>query len=159
MSDNKNYEDFYDKYLHHHQLEHEKNQKRIRIGLKVNIFVPLVFLIISFITDGSKLIFLILWIVSLFGISGYLVFIEFTDYKAQERLNEYGKIQAQPESLIGDIAAEAEALVLDKVNTIDDKLEEEQKRIEEEIRERLDTLKKLKDKKNQTKEEDTKEEE
>ena len=147
MSD-KNYEEIYGMFIDHQEAEHEKNQKRIKVGLKVNIFLPLVFLIISFITQGSKLIFLILWIVSLFGISGYLVYVEYSDHKAQERLKEFGVTEMEePESLIGELATDAEAAVVEKVNNIDDKIEEEQRKIEAEIKERLDTLKKLKERK------------
>ncbi len=67
--ENKKYEEFYKRYLYEMRATHEKNQKKIAVGLKVNIFLPLVFMLISFLTKGSKLIFLILWIVSVFGIA------------------------------------------------------------------------------------------
>ena len=68
--ENKNeikYEELYDRFMDYQTKVHEANQKRIRLGLKVNIFFPLIFLTLCFLTNGSKLIFLILWIVSLFG--------------------------------------------------------------------------------------------
>lgn len=146
---NNNEEQMLDKILDYQQQLHEKNQKRIRVGLKVNIFLPLIFLIISFITDSSKLIFLILWIVSLFGISGYLVYVEYSDHKAMEKLHEFGFVEEnEPKHLIGGIVTEAEAAVVTKVNNFDDKVEEEQKKIEAEIKERLDALKQLKEKRN-----------
>ena len=75
------YEEMYKKFLNYETTSHEKNQKRIRVGIKVNIFLPLVFLIISFITSGSKLVFLVLWILSLFGIAFYLIYVEYNDFK------------------------------------------------------------------------------
>ncbi|MCR5097674.1 MAG: YhgE/Pip domain-containing protein [Lachnospiraceae bacterium] len=83
------YKKAYDSYREFQQQEHEKNKKRIEVGIKVNIFLPLVFLIVSFLTSGSKLIFLILWIVSLFGIAGYLMFVEYMDHQMQENLNRF----------------------------------------------------------------------
>lgn len=82
---------------------HEKNQKKITVGLKVNILLPLVFLIISFLTNGSKLIFLILWIVSLFGIAFYLLYVEYTDFKMQAKMKEFGLLdeESETEALIG----------------------------------------------------------
>ena len=38
--------------------------------------------------DSSKIIFLVLWIVSLFAIAVYLIGVEYVDYKLQEKMNE-----------------------------------------------------------------------
>ena len=69
-----------------------------------NILLPLVFLIISFLTKSSKLVFLVLWIVSLFGIAFYLLYVEFTDFKLQEKMKEFGIVDEEEEQkdLIGN---------------------------------------------------------
>jgi hypothetical protein len=90
MKQTRDLEKFYDKIRVYQNDLHRKNQKKIRVGLKINIFLPLVFLIISFITQSSKLVFLVLWIVSLFGIAFYLLYVEFTDVKLQQKMNEFG---------------------------------------------------------------------
>ncbi len=97
------HEEMIEQFIDYQKQLHEKNQKKIQVGMKVNIFLPLVFLIISFITNGSKLIFLILWIVSLFGIAFYLLYVEFTDFKMQGKMREFGLLDedAEAESLIG----------------------------------------------------------
>ncbi len=96
-------EEMYDKFIELQQQIHISNQKRIREGLKVNIILPLVFLIISFISNRSKLVFLVLWIVSLFGISFYLLYVEYTDFKIQESLKEFGLIDKdESQALIGN---------------------------------------------------------
>ena len=94
---------FYEKFLELQQQIHQKNQKKIRVGLKVNIILPLVFLIISFISNRSKLVFLVLWIVSLFGIAFYLLYVEYMDFKLQEPLMELGIMEkeAEAQALIG----------------------------------------------------------
>ena len=94
---------FYEKFLELQQQIHQKNQKKIRVGLKVNIILPLVFLIISFISNRSKLVFLVLWIVSLFGIAFYLLYVEYMDFKLQEQLMELGIMEkeAEAQALIG----------------------------------------------------------
>ena len=111
MIEDKHFKETYMLFLNYQQSLHEKNQKKIRIGLKVNILLPLVFLIVSFITSGSKLVFLILWIVSLFGISFYLLYIEFTDFKLQQKMREFGLIDedAAQEALIGSEVLEGMA--------------------------------------------------
>ncbi len=93
----------YEKFIELQQSQHLKNQKKIKVGLRVNILLPLVFLIISFITNRSKLVFLVLWIVSLFGISFYLLYVEYMDFKRQEELKELGIMEeeAEAQALIG----------------------------------------------------------
>ncbi|MCR5641578.1 MAG: YhgE/Pip domain-containing protein [Lachnospiraceae bacterium] len=100
------YEEFYKNYLLEQQQIHAANQKKIRVGLKVNIFLPLVFLVLSFLTHSSKLIFLILWIVSLFGIAFYLMYVEYTDHLMQKRLASMAESVAE-DALIGEALAEA----------------------------------------------------
>ena len=96
-----NYKKAYESYRDYQQKEHEKNKKRIEVGIKVNIFLPLIFLIVSFLTSGSKLIFLILWIVSLFGIAGYLMYVEYMDHMMQEKMNEFSGMEDDDE--IGEL--------------------------------------------------------
>ena len=45
---------------------------------------------LMFSMDSSKVVFLVLWIVSLFTISAYLIYVEYMDYTLQERLTELG---------------------------------------------------------------------
>ena len=94
----------YEKFLDLQQQVHEKNQRKIKVGLKVNILLPLVFLVISFITNRSKLVFLVLWIASLFGIAFYLLYVEYMDFKLQEQLQELGIMEKEAETqvLIGE---------------------------------------------------------
>ena len=47
----------------------------------------MIFLALMFITDSNKVIWLILWIVSLFAISSYLIVVEYGDYNLQHRIN------------------------------------------------------------------------
>ena len=100
MTEEKKYKERYEKFIAYEKENHEKNQRKIRNGLKVNILLPLVFLIISFATDSSKLIFLILWITSLFGIAFYLIYVEYTDFRMQELLGT----MEEEKSLIGEQA-------------------------------------------------------
>lgn len=89
MQDDKRAES-YEKIMQYQRGLHEKNQMRIKTGIKLVIIIPLIFLIVMFRLDSSKVIFLILWIVSLFGISAYLISVEYMDYQVQLKLNEWG---------------------------------------------------------------------
>lgn len=66
---------------------HAQNLKRIHIGLLCVLIIPMIFLALMFITDSNKVIWLILWIVSLFAISAYLIVVEYGDYNLQHRIN------------------------------------------------------------------------
>lgn len=50
------------------------------------LIIPLVFLFMMFISNSSKIFFLVLWIVSIFIISIYLITIEYIDYLVQQML-------------------------------------------------------------------------
>ena len=101
MNEYKKFQEMYEKLMDYESSLHEINQKRIKIGLRCIYIIPLIFLALLFITDSSKIIFLVLWIASLFGIAIYLIGVEYVDYKLQEKMNEIGgKNDIEPESLI-----------------------------------------------------------
>ena len=89
ISDDKRLREMYDKLVGYEKTIHEQNQRRIKIGLRCIYFIPLFFLVLLMIVpDSSKIIFLVLWIVSLFAIAVYLIGVEYVDYKLQEKLND-----------------------------------------------------------------------
>ena len=97
----KDYERMYDILAQYENEMHEKNQRRIRIGLRCIWLIPLVFLCLLFWTDSSKVVFLILWIASLFGIAVYLILVEYSDYKLQKKLGEIsGQKDKEVETLL-----------------------------------------------------------
>ena len=54
MEKKEDYEKLYDMLLGYEQEIHKKNQKRIRIGLRCLIIIPLIFLALLFWTESSK---------------------------------------------------------------------------------------------------------
>lgn len=154
------YKEIYEKFMTYQQSVHLKNQKRIQVGLKVNILLPLIFLILSFAISSGKLVFLILWIFSLFGIAGYLIFVEFSDYKMIKKMEEFG-VSGMKESmdakLIGESIQLAEDLVNERLDFADEKLEEGKHRIAREIEEKKEWLKDITMQKNKEQEEDSNE--
>ena len=72
MEKKEKYEQMYEMLVTYERKIHEKNQKRISIGLKCIIIIPLIFLFLLFWTESNKVVFLILWIVSLFLLAAYL---------------------------------------------------------------------------------------
>lgn len=101
FKDNGNLDDMYEKIAGYEARIHEENQKRIKVGIRCLWIVPMIFLVLMFLTDSSKLIFLVLWIVSLFAIAIYLIYVEYSDHKIQEQMNEIRGIEeSETESLI-----------------------------------------------------------
>ncbi|SFO51838.1 hypothetical protein SAMN05216351_11367 [Pseudobutyrivibrio sp. JW11] len=122
----------YEKFMDLQQQVHQRNQKKIKVGLKVNILLPLVFLVISFITDRSKLVFLVLWIVSLFGIAFYLLYVEYMDFELQEQLKELGIMEkeAEAQALIGEEVIQS----IDEINNAKNEMVKDIKDLKEEIK-------------------------
>ena len=104
LSDDKRLREMYDKLVGYEKTIHEQNQKRIKIGLRCIYIIPLFFLVLLMIVpDSSKIIFLVLWIVSLVAIAVYLIGVEYVDYKLQEKMNEISGCDAQSVSPVVQI--------------------------------------------------------
>ena len=96
LSDDKRLREMYDKLVGYEKTIHEQNQKRIKIGLRCIYIIPLFFLVLLMIVpDSSKIIFLVLWIVSLFAIAVYLIGVEYVDYKLQENMSVSPVVQIE----------------------------------------------------------------
>ena len=124
----KDYEKIYRQVKEYEAKMHEKNQRKIRMGFKVNIIIPLVFLFLCFIIPGTKFLFLMLWIISLFGIAFYLLYVEYTDYKALNKMKEFGVIDEDIDrNLMGDEIDQAILETKDdiesRINTLGKELE------------------------------------
>lgn len=122
MEGKNKYEEMYEKLVAYEQKMHESNQKKIRIGLKCIWIIPLIFLVLLFWTDSNKVVFLILWIASLFGIAVYLILVEYADYNLQEKLGELVNEEREPEALLGQELSEVSANLKNVIQKIDDTL-------------------------------------
>ncbi len=132
----------YEKFMELQQQVHVKNQKKIKVGLKVNILLPLVFLVISFISNRSKLVFLVLWIVSLFGIAFYLLYVEYMDFKLQEQLRELGIMEkeAEAQALIGNEVVQGMADINNARKEVEKDIKDFRKEIKKEIKSDIRTM-------------------
>ncbi len=82
---------------------HRQNQKNIQNGIKCIIFIPLLFLVLVFLTHSGRVIFLMLWIVSVFFISAYLIYIEYIDFQVQELVAAICRTEPlEKQALIGE---------------------------------------------------------
>ena len=143
MSKEPDYKDVLDKFVDYEQQVHKQNQKRIQVGIKVNIFLPMIFLILSFAISSGKLIFLIMWILSLFGIAFYLIYVEYTDYKMMERMKDYGVDVMENASLVvnSENIEAAEEIVNDRLDKVDERRAKIREKVRDEIDERIEEIK------------------
>lgn len=103
MSDEKKLKDLeksYEKMKEYSNMMHEQNRKRIKAGLICLAIIPLIFLCLMFKMGSSKVIYLVLWVVSLFVIAGYLIAVEYMDFTMQEKLGELGVDDEEIDTLI-----------------------------------------------------------
>ena len=119
---------------------HAANVKKLKAGIKCIFTVPACFLILLFLTGSSNIIFLVLWIASLFIIAAYLIHVEYSDYKVQEMVNSlqdsgsdidglididsiYTKVSA-PKKKLGDIITNVKTDIQTQITAVQDKVAE-----------------------------------
>lgn len=119
---------------------HAENVKKLKAGIKCIFTVPACFLILLFLTGSSKIIFLVLWIASLFIIAAYLIHVEYSDYKVQEMVNSlqdtednidglidinsiYTKVAA-PKKKLDDIITNVKTDIQTQITAVQDKVVE-----------------------------------
>ena len=97
--DEKKYSQLYQALLQEVLQFHNGNQRRIRKGMLSLLLVPLAFLVLLFLSDGSRVIFLLLWIVSMFGIAAYLIAVEYIDYEMHNKVKQITKKEVELDQL------------------------------------------------------------
>lgn len=97
--DEKKYSQLYQALLQEVLQFHSGNQRRIRKGMLSLLLMPLVFLVLLFLSEGSRVIFLLLWIVSMFGIAAYLIAVEYIDYEMQNKVKQITKKEVELDQL------------------------------------------------------------
>lgn len=116
MNTESQYEKMYNDLVAGLEKMHRKNVKRTSSALKSLLIVPTFFLIMLFLTQGSKTIFLVLWIASMFIIAGVLIVIEYQDYLLRQMFTQVDSDEPQYEQaenpLPDEEASKDEALVL-----------------------------------------------
>lgn len=111
---------------------HAENRRRIRAGIRCLIWIPMIFLGLLFLTESEKAIFLVLWVVSLFIISSYLIYIEYIDFQSQEKIRCISdQNQVQNEALIGADIEAFEDTVNELLHQIDAKKAEKRQKMQQ----------------------------
>ena len=99
---NENYGKLYNEMSEYAQHLHEKNKKRIRIGLIMLFVLPVALAFIRWITDSDKIAFLLIWVFAMFALAAYLISVEYMDSSIQKKLAEMTDREAEFDDLLSE---------------------------------------------------------
>lgn len=96
------YHQLYDRLLEEVAALHKANQQRIRTGMRALVIVTVGLLLLMFLAEGNRVFTLILWILSMFALSAYLIGMEYMDYELQKKLRD---ITQEEQETLGQLIA------------------------------------------------------
>ena len=82
------YEQLYEELRSRAVSVHQRNKNMIKYGSIGLIVLPVVLFIVRWLTDSDKMVFLLLWIFSLFALAAFLIGVEYLDSSIQKTLKE-----------------------------------------------------------------------
>lgn len=100
MQDEK-YSQLYERLVDQVTQQHKANQQRIRKGMWAFPCLTAAFLLLVMLTDGSRNIYLLLWIASVFALAAYLIAVEYADYEMQKKLADVTQLEQELGSVMG----------------------------------------------------------
>ncbi|MDO5338606.1 MAG: hypothetical protein Q4E78_00660 [Eubacteriales bacterium] len=89
---------------------HTKNQHKKKVCLRCMMIIPLVFMVLMFTMDTAKVVYLLLWVISLFIFCAYLIVIDYIDDKLARKLNDLN-IEIQEKQADASIADSIKAFL------------------------------------------------
>ena len=102
MTSEEKFHHLYDRLLEEVAALHRTNQHRIRVGMRALVVVTLGLMLLMFLAEGNKVFTLILWILSMFALSAYLIGVEYMDYELQKKLRD---ITQDEQTTLGQLIA------------------------------------------------------
>ena len=88
-----NYHEMYDRLVEEVTALHQANQRRIHKGLWGMIIVLVLYLVLLFVTNGSKVIILLLWIMTMFALAAYLISLEYLNFELEKKLRHITQME------------------------------------------------------------------
>lgn len=114
MPDNK-YHEMYDRLIAEFTSLHQANQVRIHKGLIGMLVILALFLTLLFVTQGSKVIILLMWIISMFAIAAYLIAVEYLNHELEKKLEHITQMEHDFGPVGADVVAEENILKLREI--------------------------------------------
>ena len=101
-----NYHEMYDRLVEEVTALHQANQRRIHKGLWGMIIVLVLYLVLLFVTNGSKVIILLLWIMTMFALAAYLISLEYLNFELEKKLRHITQMEHNFGRSAADVVAE-----------------------------------------------------
>lgn len=80
------YEKLYAELLTQTELLHQSNKRRIRRGLWGLLAMPVGLAVLLWLTNSSRIVFLLVWVLGMFLLSAYLITVEYLDHKVMRAM-------------------------------------------------------------------------
>ena len=136
---------FYRRFVPYIEAAHHRNERSLKAGVWLLVLLPVILVIIQELTDASRIVFLIFWIIGMFGIATALIFTAYSDHDLKKTLEELKELVPPEEEIeIGNLLpvdAEGEGWLIDPEELpipLPD-LSERLPQMEEELRARIST--------------------
>lgn len=118
MQDEK-YSQLYERLMEKVTQQHKINQQRIRKGLWGLPCVTVLFLVMVMLTDGSRNIYLLLWIATVFALAAYLIAVEYSDYEMQNKLADVTQLEQELGGLMDSNLEEHRAARAERIQRLE----------------------------------------
>ena len=95
------YEQLYEELRSRADSLHQRNKNMIKYGSIGMLVLPVVLFIVRWLTDSDKMVFLLVWIFSLFALAAFLIGVEYLDSRIQKTLREMTNREEEFDDLLG----------------------------------------------------------
>ena len=136
---------FYRRFVPYIEAAHHRNERSLKAGVWLLVLLPVILVIIQELTDASRIVFLIFWIIGMFGIATALIFTAYSDHDLKKTLEELEELIPPEEEIeIGNLLpvdAEGEGWLIgpEELPIPLPDLSERLPQMEEELRARIST--------------------
>ncbi len=100
------YHQMFDRLVSEVTAIHQANQQRIHKGLWGMVVVLVLYLTLLFVTQGSKVIILLLWIMTMFALAAYLIAVEYLNHELKKKLEHITQMELDLGPTAADVVAE-----------------------------------------------------
>ena len=110
-------ETFYRHFVPYIEEAHHRNERSLKAGVWLLVLLPAILAVIRELTDASRIVFLIFWIIGMFGIATALIFTAYADHDLKKTLEELKELVPPEEEIeLGNLLpvdAEGEGWLID----------------------------------------------
>ena len=94
------YEQLYEGLRTRAEHLHERNRSMIKWGSIMLIVLPVILLIVRWLTDSDKMVFMLIWIFCLFALAAFLIGVEYLDHTVSRNVKEMTGGEEEFDSLL-----------------------------------------------------------